>query len=119
MARPRNPVLERAWRERLHRQATSGLSIAAFCEREGLSYAAFHAWKRRLADRLLPAPSEPSVFLPVRLTAQAAAHSPPPPQRVEIELPHQVRLCFENVPDPEWLGRLVAVLADRSREVCP
>ncbi len=116
MARPKNPVLERAWRERLHRQATSGLSIVAFCEQQGLSSAAFHSWKRRLADRSLPALPKPSVFVPVRLSSPATEGSSAPAQRVEIALPHQVRLHFASAPEPEWLGRLVTVLADFSRE---
>jgi hypothetical protein len=117
MSRPRNPVLERVWRERLDRQAASGLSISAFCEREGVSSASFHSWKRRLAERSFPALPEPSVFLPVRLSSQATEGSLLPTPRVEVELPHQVRLHFENAPEPEWLGRLVAVMSDlRSHE---
>jgi hypothetical protein len=111
MARPKNPVLEHVWRDRLDRQAVSGLSISAFCEREGLSYASFHSWKRRLAERSLSAPPAPSVFVPVRVTSQATPKSPPPSPRVEIELPHQVRLHFASAPEPEWLGRLVAVMS--------
>ena len=34
MARPKDPELERLWRQRLPRQSTSGLSIAEFCSRE-------------------------------------------------------------------------------------
>jgi hypothetical protein len=117
MARPRNPVLERVWRERLRRQATSGLSISAFCEREGVSSAAFYSWKRRLAERSLPALREPSAFVPVRITPQAMQAGLLPTPRVEIELPHQIRLRFESVPEPEWLGRLVAAMnRPRSQE---
>jgi hypothetical protein len=36
------------WRECIRRQVDSGLTIAQFCAREGLSVAAFHSWKRRL-----------------------------------------------------------------------
>jgi hypothetical protein len=31
MARPKDPNLELAWRQRLQRHSTSGLSISAFC----------------------------------------------------------------------------------------
>ena len=37
MARPRDLKLDRTWRQRIQRQSLSGLSIAAFCRREGLS----------------------------------------------------------------------------------
>jgi len=52
------------WRE-------SGLSVAAFCRREGLSEPAFYAWRRRLAEK----PSAPArkaktaVFVPLGLVA--------------------------------------------------
>ena len=67
MARPKDPNLERAWRQRLRRQTSSGLSIAAFCAREGVSSASFHAWKRRLTARSLPARPEPPLFVPLHL----------------------------------------------------
>lgn len=35
MARPRDPELERVWRQRLQRQSTSGLSISAFLPEKG------------------------------------------------------------------------------------
>lgn len=58
MARQVNQVLWDQWRQRTERQGTSGLSIMAFCRREGISSAAFHAWKRKLrnsASALQPA----------------------------------------------------------------
>lgn len=48
MVRTVNPVLRDQWRQRIDRQPASGLSITAFCSREGVSQASFHAWKRRL-----------------------------------------------------------------------
>lgn len=39
---------EGVWRERLLQFPDSGLTIGAFCEREGVSVSSFHAWKRRL-----------------------------------------------------------------------
>ena len=37
------------WRGLLARQISSGLSIAAFCRREGVALSTFHWWKRKLA----------------------------------------------------------------------
>jgi len=66
MPRPANPALETVWRRRLRQQPDSGLTILQFCKREGVSPAAFHAWKRRLALRAaFPAPSGPPAFVPV------------------------------------------------------
>src|SRR3954451_18540904 len=49
MPRTADPALETLWRQRLRQQPDSGLTIHQFCQREGVSTAAFHAWKRRLA----------------------------------------------------------------------
>ena len=45
-----NQVLWEQWRERLERQRRSGLSIAEFCRKEGVSAVTFHTWKRKLRD---------------------------------------------------------------------
>jgi hypothetical protein len=111
MARPNDPDLEHAWRQRLQRQAASGLSIAAFCAREGVSSTSFQAWKRRLADRPLPARPAPPLFVPIHLDPQAPKGGHAPFQGVVLELPHHVRLRFDAPPEPEWLGRVVAALA--------
>ena len=73
---------EGVWRERLVRFQDSGLSIGAFCEREGVSVSSFHAWKRRLrigketpsSRRLASGRSgaEP-LFVPVNLSPKVSA----------------------------------------------
>jgi transposase-like protein len=42
---------EAGWRERLKKQAESGLSVRAFCRREGLSEPSFYSWRRELDKR--------------------------------------------------------------------
>jgi hypothetical protein len=39
-------VLVTEWRERLKRQAESGLTIDAFCQQEGVSTSMFYRWQR-------------------------------------------------------------------------
>jgi hypothetical protein len=56
MAQDVDEVLATQWRDRLKRQAESGLTIAAFCELEGLSESMFYAWKRNLLDSADSAP---------------------------------------------------------------
>ena len=58
MARKVNQVLWDQWRQRLDRQRSSGISIVAFCRKEGVSQAALHAWKRKLHA---PASARPAV----------------------------------------------------------
>jgi len=38
------------WRERLKRQAESGLTVEAFCKEEGVSTSVFYRWQRHLRD---------------------------------------------------------------------
>lgn len=42
---------QRYWGDVLRRQAASGLSVAEFCRREGLSQPSFYAWRRTIAQR--------------------------------------------------------------------
>src|SRR4051812_26010949 len=79
--KPRAPAKERSWRRTMVEQARSGLSIAAFCRREGLKPWTFRWWRQELArrdrqattDRADPAPGPStdlvvrSAFLPVRV----------------------------------------------------
>lgn len=43
--------LERAWRRLVRGQPASGLSVRAFCAREGLAESAFYFWRRELDRR--------------------------------------------------------------------
>lgn len=112
MPRPKDLGLEHAWRLRLRRQAQSGLSITAFCQREGVSAPSFYAWKRRLATPLATTPPHPPLFVPIRLDPTSPATDTSPSLDFEIELPHHIRLRCATAPDPVWLGRLVAALAN-------
>ena len=112
MARPKDLGLEHAWRLRLRRQAASGLSIPEFCSREAVSTASFYAWRRRLAAPEPVTTTAPPLFVPIRLDPPSPSDSEPPHRGFIIELPHRVRLHCDAAPDPLWLGRLIASLAD-------
>ncbi len=47
---------EAHWRGLLERQAASGLSVRAWCEREAVSFSAFGYWRRRLRQPSADAP---------------------------------------------------------------
>ncbi len=47
MAKTSRADRRRYWQEAIERQKDSGQSIVAFCAKEELSSASFHAWKRR------------------------------------------------------------------------
>ena len=55
------------WRERVRRQAASGLSVRRFCEAEGLGEASFYAWRRTLQAREVEVRTPE--FVPLLLTA--------------------------------------------------
>src|SRR5271170_4324430 len=79
MARPKDLGLEHTWRLRLRRQATSSLSIPDFCRREGVSTASFYAWKRRLIAPPVTTPSDPPLFVPIRLDPSIRPDGSSPP----------------------------------------
>lgn len=83
-------LAEAVWRERLARFVSSGLSVKAFCEREGVSCSNFHAWRQRLkASDGSSSPPTPdrsvntSLFVPVALSGLPF----PPGTEMRIELP--------------------------------
>ena len=50
MGRQSDPRKAAAWERRLGRFVESGLTVARFCDREGVSIATFHYWQRKLRD---------------------------------------------------------------------
>jgi hypothetical protein len=48
MPRPSDPGKLAEWRERFERLSSSGLSVVAFCAREGISTPSFYLWRRKL-----------------------------------------------------------------------
>jgi transposase-like protein len=86
MTRRVNQDLWEQWRERMERQRESGLSIAEFCRREGVSAVTFYTWKRKLQDEALVR-SAAAESAPGRRTAKASgAISPrrrPRPRRAD------------------------------------
>lgn len=74
MARPADPRKSAAWQRRLRRFTASGTTVSKFCERAGVSVAAFHYWRRRLGQEQpeqVAAPAAP-IFQPVDLLSQRA-----------------------------------------------
>ena len=123
--RQRDPLREKFWRRTIRQQQGSGLTVRAFCLREGLKIGAFRWWRQALARRdrepsATPAcgqEGEPTeavpAFLPVRLVdLEAAAHRPSPP--IEVVLPAGPTVGVPSGFDPRTLGQVLAVLEGRS-----
>ena len=54
MPRGHSPQKIRQWTERLKRFERSGVSVARFCQSEGISESSFYQWKRKLRKRANP-----------------------------------------------------------------
>ena len=74
MARPADPRKSASWRRRLQRFTASGMSVSKFCDREGVSVAAFHYWRGKLrpSQPEQASPAAAMVFQPVDLVRQQA-----------------------------------------------
>ena len=48
MARTKSVEVWALWRDRLRRYLSSDLTVAAFCDWEGVSQAAFYVWRKKL-----------------------------------------------------------------------
>lgn len=93
MARAWDAAKRQAWRKRFQRFLRSGLSVAAFCETEGVSVPSFYQWRRKLAaDGAEAVPASPGrsspAFVPVRMVNTASASLAPAAATVEIRLPN-------------------------------
>jgi hypothetical protein len=101
------------WSERLERFARGNWTVAAFCQKEGISVPSFYEWRRRLAQApgskrrgevASPPPRRPA-FVPVTIVPQAA---------VEIYLPNGVRVCVP-AGDAQALGAAIVAAGQLPR----
>lgn len=111
--------VERAsrWREILRRQAGSGLSIRAFCTREGISEPSFFAWRRRLREADGEGAGRDGgssghevvdgagLFVPLQVVDSAPA--------LEILHPLGYRVRVHGVVDRDALREIIEVLDER------
>jgi transposase len=93
-----DPTVHTLWQQRLLRFEHSGLSVSAFCDREGVSTPSFYAWRRRLRIDPSAAPDGPR-FLPVRVLAVASP--------VELVLPGGAVLRLTSGCDLAFVRSLV------------
>ena len=127
----RDPVKERFGRRTVAVHARSGLSIQAFCQREGLESWNFHWWRRAIdrrdrevaSARTVERPNSttelpvPSAFLPVRVVQDAAepiAVTGP----IEIVMPAGPTVRVMRGFDPIALDAVLSVLEARRCWTC-
>ena len=122
--RQRDPLREKFWRRAIRQQQRSGLTLRAFCLREGLKEGAFRWWRQALArrDREVAASTKADrdgepieaapTFLPVRLVDPEALPARPSPP-IEVVLPAGPIVRVPSGFDPRTLGQVLAVLEGR------
>ncbi len=119
-----DPVKQRQWRDVLRRQKQSGLSIRGFCQRESLSEARFHWWRRELARRTSVAGHgqvKSSRQRPASAARRSAAVTLVPLEvglvlanaAIEIVLPSGVLLRMQRGTDTQLLRDVLAALEGR------
>jgi hypothetical protein len=125
MPRSADPSLEALWRRRLLQQSRSGLTILQFCQREGVSPASFHAWKRRLASHSTrPGATSPaaSAFVPVLVAAEPDRPSQGSADHVTIQLTNGGRILLPITADADLVRLVVNIVAQapggRERPSC-
>ena len=65
MGRQSDPRKAAAWERRIARFSDSGLTVARFCDREGVSVATFHSRQRKLGEVSATEAAWPTLALPV------------------------------------------------------
>lgn len=121
--RNRDLARERTWRGRLARQAASGLSVRAFCQRERLSEASFYAWRRTISQRdgegkpVLRRPAfVPAVLTGSVLTGSAVTIEPRREETIQIELAGGRLLRLPDSMEASRLAELVLALEARAAQ---
>jgi transposase len=126
VGKSRDPVKEQFWRRALAKQARCGLSVRAYCQREGLKTWNFNWWRQELARRdreLSSALTDErnssgtelvrnSAFLPVRVVHDVA-HPTLETAPIEIVLPAGPTVRVARGFDPHDLDVVLSVLEAR------
>ena len=108
------------WAERIRRRRESGLTVAEFCEWEGVSVASFYNWQKKLRGTKsrrqsveLVTPEgrsqrslQKASFLPVHV--MQAGTTTAPATRIEIQLTNGVRV-FIPISDFQTVENIIAV----------
>lgn len=114
MAQSVDAARRRGWSERLRRFAQCDLTVAAFCEAEGVSTPSFYQWRRRLDSRGMESrPAAPRMtrqtFVPLQVAWPAPKGAP-----VEIHLPNGARIYLPSH-DPQGIAAAIAAAAQAPR----
>ncbi|MCL2768466.1 MAG: hypothetical protein FWE49_07060 [Synergistaceae bacterium] len=104
------------WAEKMAERVGSGLSIKAYCEREGMPTNRYHYWQRRLramaAKEMASMPIETGVQLPAGwIQAKTAEDKKAKSGEVAIEI-GKCRVMANSSTDTELLAKVCRVLVE-------
>ena len=107
------------WRKRVAQWQRSGLGQAAFCQRQGLAYATFQVWRRRLredgghdsAALKNDTAAGSNAFIPVNVRP-GVAERPAGSWACELLGPRGVKIRLRRRPSLARLREMVSVLAE-------
>jgi len=114
MAKKRQKILataerEARWRSVVEGRTGSGLTVSAYCLREGVSAWSYYHWKKRLAGKFLKKAGE-RLFVPVKVQSAAVVSG----GGVELALRDGRVLRAESGYDEVKLARLAGLLESPS-----
>jgi transposase-like protein len=98
--RPRQEV----WRELISQHRQSGVSVKAFCQKQGVCEQSFYSWRKRLTD------NQPARFALVETSGAAAANRP----ALELVLASGDRLQIAPGVDAATLRTVLTLLRERA-----
>ena len=101
----------RRWQERLTQFVTCGLTVAQFCQQEGVSAASCYLWRRRLRESLASADASAPRFLPMVLAGASPLAASLGHASLELELPNQVRLRIAHDVEAQFVGQILTTVA--------
>jgi transposase-like protein len=115
----RSAEKESFWRLAVDEHRRSGLTIRAFCQREGLSEPSFHGWRREIQKRdgKRPSPTacERQSLIPVDVVAEVDSGLTPCHDArlpvLEVVTPSGFTLRFHANIEPQQLRTLLAAIA--------
>ena len=113
----RSAEKEAFWRLALEEHRGSGLTVRAFCRREGISEPSFYAWRRRITKRdakSVTVGRQPAL-IPVDIVDSVGGGSPngdaTSARRLEVVTPSGFTLRFHHDIEPRQLGTLLNVIS--------
>ncbi len=84
------------WTQRLKRFEQSQMTVAKFCQDEGVSQPTFYKWKRRMQSPARQSSLAPAKFVPVSLyTPTRQNNTTTDCVKTTIQLPHWIQIFVE------------------------